>query len=177
MKTRQLVLAAVFAAMIAVLAPLSIPTGIVPLTLQTMIVPLVASVTLLPISLSAVAVYLLLGVVGMPVFAGWTSGVGIVIGPTGGYLIGMILFPLIIGWGIKLSAKWYALTAWNLIAAFLQLGFGTVWLAVAAKMPLANAMATGLVAFIIPTLIKVVIVVVLAMMIGRVMRLPIGKEY
>ena len=56
MKTRQLVLAAVFAAMIAVLAPLSIPTGIVPLTLQTMIVPLVASVTLLPISLSAVAV-------------------------------------------------------------------------------------------------------------------------
>jgi biotin transport system substrate-specific component len=38
-------------------------------------------------------------------------------------------------------------------------------------------MATGLVAFIIPTLIKVVIVVVLAMMIGRVMRLPIGKEY
>ena len=109
-----------------------------------MIVPLVASVTLLPISLSAVAVYLLLGVVGMPVFAGWTSGVGIVIGPTGGYLIGMLLFPLIIGWGIKLSAKWYALTAWNLIAAFLQLGFGTVWLAVAAKMPLANAMATGL---------------------------------
>ena len=100
MKTRQLVLAAVFAAMIAVLAPLSIPTGIVPLTLQTMIVPLVASVTLLPISLSAVAVYLLLGVVGMPVFAGWTSGVGIVIGPTGGYLIGMLLFPLIIGWGI-----------------------------------------------------------------------------
>ena len=76
-----------------------------------------------------------------------------------------------------MSAKWYALTAWNLIAAFLQLGFGTVWLAVAAKMPLANAMATGLVAFIIPTLIKVVIVVVLAMMIGRVMRLPIGKEY
>ena len=56
MRTRQLVLAAVFAAIIAILAPLSIPTGIVPLTVQTIIIPLIASIAATRVSFSAVAV-------------------------------------------------------------------------------------------------------------------------
>ncbi|MFR6559787.1 MAG: biotin transporter BioY [Weissella confusa] len=174
MRTRQLVLAAVFAAIIAILAPLSIPTGIVPLTVQTIIIPLIASIAATRVSFSAVAVYLLLGMIGMPVYAGWTSGVGIVIGPTGGYLIGMLLFPLVIDEG--LSRSWPAMLLWNLIAAFLQLGFGTLWLAFVAKMAIETAVATGLIAFVIPTIIKVVIVVTLMVIIGRVMRLPIGGK-
>ena len=176
MRTRQLVLAAVFAAIIAILAPLSIPTGIVPLTVQTIIIPLIASIAATRVSFSAVAVYLLLGMSGMPVYAGWTSGVGIVIGPTGGYLIGMLLFPLVIGMGASLSRSWPAMLLWNLIAAFLQLGFGTLWLAFVAKMAIETAVATGLIAFVIPTIIKVVIVVILMVIIGRVMRLPIGGK-
>ncbi|MBC6498369.1 biotin transporter BioY [Weissella confusa] len=77
-----------------------------------------------------------------------TSGVGIVIGPTGGYLIGMLLFPLVIGMGASLSRSWPAMLLWNLIAAFLQLGFGTLWLAFVAKMAIALVLAAVFAAII-----------------------------
>ena len=88
----------------------------------------------------------------------------------------MLLFPLVIGMGASWSRSWPAMLLWNLIAAFLQLGFGTLWLAFVAKMAIETAVATGLIAFVIPTIIKVVIVVILMVIIGRVMRLPIGGK-
>jgi hypothetical protein len=90
-KTRNLVLCAVCAAITCVLAPLSIPLAAgVPISLATFAVMLAG--VLLGGRLGAVSqlVYLLLGAVGLPVFAGWTGGADKIFGMTGGYLVGYI---------------------------------------------------------------------------------------
>ncbi len=92
MKTRELILAGLLAAIIAVMAPWSLPLPFVPITLQTLIIPIVASIANIKISWAAIVVYLLLGIVGLPVFAGGASGLAVMFGPTGGYLWNMVVF-------------------------------------------------------------------------------------
>ena len=96
------VLAAVFAAFSAILSQIAIPTPFgIPFTLQTFAValygfilgPLWATVT--------VAVYLMLGLVGLPVFSGFGGGIGALLGPTGGFLWGFLILALFCGAGQK----------------------------------------------------------------------------
>ncbi|MBQ9248015.1 MAG: biotin transporter BioY, partial [Ruminococcus sp.] len=84
---KDLVFTAMFAALIAVCSILSIPIGEVPITLQTFAVCLAAAMLGWKRGTLSVLIYVLLGAVGVPVFAGMTGGVGILAGPTGGYII------------------------------------------------------------------------------------------
>ena len=96
--TYELVLCAFCAAVTCILAPLSVPlAGEVPISLATFAVLL--SGILLGGKLGALSqiVYVLLGSVGVPVFAGWTGGIGITLGVTGGYIIGYIPMALAAG--------------------------------------------------------------------------------
>lgn len=84
---KPVVYSALFIALISVGAFIAIPVGPVPIVLQNMFV-LLAGLILPPAwAASCVAVYLLMGFAGLPVFAGGTSGIGKVFGPTGGYLL------------------------------------------------------------------------------------------
>lgn len=90
-ETRELVTAALIAALLAASALVTIPIGAVPLTLQVFVVVL-AALLLRPASAgAAVGVYLLLGGAGLPVFSGLQGGLGVVFGPTGGYLVGFLV--------------------------------------------------------------------------------------
>ncbi len=97
---RSIVLVAAFTALIAVGAWLSIPAFwfvAVPITLATLFVVL-AGLLLGPwLGLAAVGLYLLAGIIGLPVFANGNSGVGYLLGPTGGFLLGYALAALIAG--------------------------------------------------------------------------------
>ena len=93
-----MVLCAFCAAVTCVLAPISVPlAGEVPISLATFAVLL--SGILLGAKFGAISqlVYVLLGSVGVPVFAGWTGGIGITLGVTGGYIIGYILMAFVAG--------------------------------------------------------------------------------
>ncbi len=85
---RMTVFASLFAALMAAGAYLSIPIGPVPIVLQNMFVLLAGLLLGNRWGLASVAVYLLAGVCGLPVFAGGLGGIGRIVGPTGGYLIG-----------------------------------------------------------------------------------------
>ena len=96
--TYELVLCALCAAVTCILAPISVPlAGEVPISLATFAVLL--SGILLGGRFGAISqlVYVLLGSVGVPVFAGWTGGIGITLGVTGGYIIGYILMAFVAG--------------------------------------------------------------------------------
>ena len=80
---------AVFAAVICVLSPFAIPAA-VPVTLATLGVYIAAGCLSAPMSTAAVAVYLAIGAIGAPVFSGFTGGIGKLVGPTGGYLVGYL---------------------------------------------------------------------------------------
>lgn len=87
-RTASLLRAALVAALIAVGALITVPLGPVPFTLQVLVVAVAALVLSPGEALAAVALYLGLGVLGVPVFSGGGAGPGVLLGPTGGFLAG-----------------------------------------------------------------------------------------
>lgn len=83
-KLSSMLQCSLFAALLCVLSPLTIPVGAVPVSLGIFAVLLCSSVLGMRRSLVAVLVYIALGAVGLPVFAGWQGGFGVLAGPTGG---------------------------------------------------------------------------------------------
>lgn len=159
MRTRDLARAALFAALIAICSWLAIPTA-VPFTLQTFAVFLALGVLGGKLGTLTVAVYLLLGTVGLPVFAGFQGGLGALLGATGGYLIGFLLTALTV-WGAE---RWLGTSAPVFLASCL-LGlalcylFGSVWFAAvyaAASGPVGPAAVLGwcVLPFVLPDLAK-----------------------
>ncbi len=90
-KTKMLILAAIFAALTAVCSQIVIPLAPVPINLATMAVFLTAGFLGLKYGTISTIVYVLLGMVGVPVFAGFKGGAAVLAGPTGGYIIGYIV--------------------------------------------------------------------------------------
>ena len=101
MKTLDVVYIGLFAAVMAVCSWISIPLT-VPITLQTFGVCCAVGLLGLKRGTLSVLVYIILGLVGVPVFAGFTSGVGILAGTTGGYIVGFVFTALIVGLMTKL---------------------------------------------------------------------------
>ena len=101
---RMMVFASLFAALTAAGAYIQIPMPFspVPVTLQVFFVLLAGSILKSKWGSLSMIVYTLLGIAGLPVFAGGSSGIGVLLGPTGGYIVGFILAAYVIG---KLSEK------------------------------------------------------------------------
>lgn len=88
MSNRQVARCGVCIALLSVSAWVTVPLGPVPFTLQTFALALLPQVMRTRDALFTVVVYLLLGAVGVPVFSGFQGGFGVLMGPTGGYLLG-----------------------------------------------------------------------------------------
>lgn len=127
-KTRNLVLCALFAALTAVLSQIAIPIQPVPINLATFSVFVAGGVLGAKRGVISQAIYVLLGAVGLPVFASFSGGMGILFGPTGGYIFGYIAAAWLVG---ILSARcrgkiyWLALSMiGGLVLCYL---LGTIW--------------------------------------------------
>ena len=90
-KIESMTLIALGAALIAALSPFQIPFGPIPITLQTLAIGLVASLFRPKEATLAVIIYLLLGAIGLPVFAGGSGGFQAFYGPTAGFLLFLLL--------------------------------------------------------------------------------------
>lgn len=105
-KTLKMVEIAVFAAIVAILSQITIPMpGGVPITLQTFAIALCGYMLGAKFGTISIAVYLALGGVGVPVFAGFEGGVGTLVQIKGGFLWGFLLMALACGIGIKFNNK------------------------------------------------------------------------
>ncbi len=93
--TLHLVYTAIGAALIAALSQISLPIGPVPFTLQTLAIALIASLYPRKLALASVGIYLTLGAIGLPVFAGLSGGVANLFGPTAGFLWGFLAYAAI----------------------------------------------------------------------------------
>jgi biotin transport system substrate-specific component len=100
MKTRELCQIAVFAAVICVCSPLSIPMpGDVPITLQAWVISLAGLVLGAKKGTIATLIYVLIGACGLPVFSGFLGGIGIIAGPRGGFILSFPVVALLAGLG------------------------------------------------------------------------------
>jgi biotin transport system substrate-specific component len=161
---------AVGAALTAVCSWISIPST-VPFTLQTFAVFCVLSLLGGKRGTVSIVIYILLGAVGMPVFAGFTGGIGILLGTTGGYIIGFILMGLLFWLAEHFFGNALPVRIVSMLAGLLVCyAFGTGWfLWVYARQSGAVGIGTALswcvLPFILPDLAKMALAVGIA---GRV---------
>ena len=165
---RELCFTALGAALTAVCAWISIPAA-VPFPLQTFAVFLVTGLLGLKCGTLAVAVYLLLGAVGLPVFAGFKGGIGTLLGVTGGYLIGFIFTALAVGWITKLLGRKLPVLILSMVAGLLLCyAFGSVWFYILyARTGNAMTMSGVLSACVIPFLPVDAVKIILAALLTR----------
>jgi biotin transport system substrate-specific component len=138
--------ASMFGALTAVGAYVAIPLPPVPVTMQTLFVDLAGALLGGYLGAMSQVVYILLGVIGLPVFAGGKAGFGVLIGPTGGYLIGFVVGAWIIGKLTSLRREPGLFRLMISMAAGIAVvyTFGIVQLMIVAKLSLTKALAVGL---------------------------------
>ena len=102
---KDMVLCALFAAICCVCSIITIPTGIVPVTLGTFGIMVTAMILGTKRGIISVALFIILGIIGLPVFSGMNGGFGVLAGPTGGYIYSYLLMVPIIGMASKCLNK------------------------------------------------------------------------
>jgi biotin transport system substrate-specific component len=152
------VLACLFAALISIGAYIAIPLPgtPVPIVLQNMFIML-AAITLGPWwSLLSVVIYLLFGLVGMPVFSGGSGGIDKLLGPTGGYLVGYLPATIIIGFiSQRGKRKLFATIAACIVGMIIVYFVGIFRLKTLLDIQWNRALASGLYPFILGDCIKI----------------------
>ncbi|MBI2777268.1 MAG: biotin transporter BioY [Chloroflexi bacterium] len=134
-----------------------LPGNPVPVTGQTFAVLLAGGALGFRRGIASSGLYLLLGLVGLPVFAGGRHGVEVLLGTTGGYLVGFILAAAVVGRLAELGWDRNVLGSIGamLLGSVLIYLLGVPWLAVAAGQPLDWAIANGLTPFLAGDAVKV----------------------
>ena len=161
-KTYDMVYIAVFAVVMAICSWISIPAT-VPFTLQTFGVFLAVGVLGGKRGTLSILVYILLGAVGVPVFAGFSGGIGSLFGNAGGCIIGFLVGALVM-WGMEkvMGRKTWALAVQMVVGLIVCYAFGTAWFMImytrsAGPVGLVTVLGWCVFPFIIPDLIKIVV--------------------
>ena len=171
-KTKDMIYIAIFAAIIAVMAQISIPmpSG-VPMTLQTLAVPLAGLVLGAKRGTIATVVYVLLGAIGVPVFAGFTGGLGSVLGVTGGFIVSFPVMAWLAGMAMRIQAdrgrKIVYIVAALILGAVINYLFGMIWFSIATGNTLSQAFMLCVLPFIPTTIIKIAIAAWIGPVINR----------
>lgn len=153
----QLCFVALMAAVMCFMGPLSIPIGEVPVSFTNLIIYLSVYLLGMKMGTASCIVYLLLGMVGLPVFSGYSGGLAKLAGPTGGYLIGFIFMALICGFFMeKSSYKMPWCIAGMILGTIVAYIFGTIWFMILMKCTFQYAMASCVLPFIFGDLAKIV---------------------
>lgn len=185
-RSRDIAFVGLFIALIAVSAWVTVPIGPIPVTLQMFAIPLAICVLRPALATSAIYGYILLGAVGVPVFSGMRGGIGVLLGPTGGFLFGyLIAVPLacLLLYGARraglvrpasgkdplapkeslrvrvarlaVSSGMYLVS--GIVFTVVSYAFGVAWFMNITGTPLEGALATCVLPFVIPDLIKVIL--------------------
>ena len=163
---REIAYTALGVALMIICSWLSVPLT-VPFTMQTFAVCLVAALFGLKIGMWAVAVYLLLGIAGVPVFAGFEGGLGYLLGATGGYLVGFLLTALVVGIAAdkRGRGKKVLITA-MVVGVLLCYALGTAWFVLvytrtSGPVGVATALVWCVLPYVIPDMVKIVMAALL----------------
>lgn len=162
MKIQDICSIAVMTAVIAVMAQISIPMPMgVPMTMQTFAITLAAVVLGAKRGGLATLIYVLLGAVGIPVFAGFSGGIQNIMGPTGGFIISFPIMAFLIGLGMKYRKKKGMFLLFLVIGTVSNYVIGVIMFCIIMNSSVAAAMAACVIPFIPTAVIKAVLASVL----------------
>ena len=160
MKTKDLTKIALMAAIICILAPISIPIPVSPVALTLCTFALYFSVYVLSPkqAIAATALYLLLGAIGIPVFSGYTAGIAKFAGPGGGYLVGYIFLVAISGFFVQKYPNSPAMQiAGAFLATIVTYSIGTFWLAKVTNASFIATLPMGALVFLPLDILKIIL--------------------
>ena len=160
-KIQEMAIISLMAAVLCVIGPATIPVGVVPVTLITVALYLIVYMIGMWKATISCLIYICIGLVGLPVFSGYSAGPAVLLGPTGGYLIGYLLLTVSSGFFIERFAKRGMHLLGMLLGLVLCYFLGTIWLALYADISLWQAILTGVAPFIIFDLIKIAVALLL----------------
>ncbi|WP_027634005.1 biotin transporter BioY [Clostridium hydrogeniformans] len=164
----EIIIVGLFAAIMAVLSQISIPLPFtsVPITLQVFGVVLIGTILGRKLGFLSLIIYLLLGAIGIPVFSGMSSGLGAIVGPTGGYLIGFPIMCYLIGFGVekKNNILFFVLA---FIGVLIDYAFGVIQLSYISNLSLSTALVYGFYPFIAKDIVMVFLAAFLGLQIRK----------
>ncbi len=159
LKTKELILCSIFAALTSILAQVSIPIPIttVPLTLQIFAVSITGLILGSKCGFISILIYLLIGSIGIPVFANFSGGAAVLFGPTGGYLLGLPIMSFIIGYIREKSSSPFIVIIGMLLGLILDYTTGTLMFATITGNTIYQSIIYCVVPFIVLDLMKIVL--------------------
>lgn len=170
--TRRLVFCALFTALIAVFSQLQLPVGPVPVSLATLGVMLCGLLLGWRYGVLAVGAYILLGAVGVPVFAGFQGGAGRLLGPTGGYIVGYLFYALLAGLNLpRLQERFWGRCVLLLLGTAVCYGLGTAWFVHISGRTLAESLSLCVVPFLPGDAAKILLAAFLTPRLRKAMRI------
>ena len=164
MKTRDLVVCSLFAAMTAVLSQISIPlpNGI-PLTLQLLAVFLCGVILGAKKGFISTLVYVALGAIGLPVFAGFTGGFQYIVGYSGGFIISFPLVAFIIGFVSEKTDNMVFILLSTILGLIVSYTIGTLVFSIVTNTSISASLAACVIPFIFTDLLKCFIATVIGL--------------
>ena len=158
MKVKDMTLTAVMAALICVAGPLTVAAGPVPLSLATFAVYLAGAILGKKRGTIAAGLYLVIGIIGVPVFSGFSGGFQKLAGVTGGYLVGYLPCAFLAGLGAeraeKEGRKW-VLPAMTVLGTVILYIVGTAWFMIQTKNTLGAALGLCVLPFLPGDAVKI----------------------
>lgn len=119
-KVKIITYIAIFASMLAVISPLTINISIVPFSFATLMIYIIGAISKKSEGLISILIYIFLGIIGLPVFSGYTGGIGVLLGVTGGFIIGYIPCSILVNMIVRINKK-------NIFLYFLSMILGTMF--------------------------------------------------
>jgi len=170
-KLRWMVLASLMAALTAVGAYIHVPIGPVPIVLSTLFVLLAGLLLGSRWGLTSMGLYLLVGAIGIPIFAGGKGGFAHFFGPTGGYLFGYVLASWITGFISERARGLLILDIFAVLVGSLAIyGLGVPWLKMVTQLSWPKTLMVGVVPFLIGDAVKASVAIILARAIRPVLK-------
>lgn len=160
--TKSIVKVALFAALTSILSQIMLPIGPVPINLATFSVFLAGG--LLGAGLGALSqlIYVLLGAIGIPVFAGFGAGFGKLFGPTGGYILGYVATAFIVGYIISRCKSKLILYVLSMVLGLLVCYLmGTLWFMYVTKNNFIQSLSICVFPFLFGDTLKMIIAAIL----------------
>ncbi|MGT2951538.1 BioY family transporter [Streptococcus cuniculi] len=168
--TKSLIYPAIGAGLIAVLSQLVIPLGPVPFTLQTLAVGLIATLYRPKEALTSLFLYLLLGAIGLPVFAGLSGGMAALFGPTAGFLWGFLLYAGVTAVLTSPTSSLIQVFLANLLGDALCFLSGSLVFSLITHSSLEKTLALTVLPFLIPDLVKLLMITMVHRPLNRIFK-------
>ncbi|MGL5649677.1 MAG: biotin transporter BioY [Clostridium sp.] len=159
MKTKNLIICSLFAAIVSILAQIAIPLpGSVPLTMQTLGIGLCGILLGAKKGFISILIYIMLGSIGAPIFANFTGGIGIILGPTGGFILSFPIMAFIIGFISERTCKKALIFSGIIFSVLINYSIGVLQFSLVTNSSIYKSILVCVAPFVVTDLLKSILI-------------------